>query len=691
MFILKEDKFKLKYKTDKRGRPLTTEVDEEDMKRYYDLEEEKEEENDEVESEEEEEIEEEIEEVTKGKIDEATRKKLRSQEIDYARGEGNLAEDTSSSEDEEDSEASEGEVDEGEVTIEWGELDKDAERTEDATRRLAVCNMDWDRVRAVDLMVLLNSFVGRGEGGIKEVVIYVSEFGKERMKEEEREGPRELREGGGIKREEGEGDEEEEEENGEEDEEGNVYQREMLRRYQLNRLKYFYAVVEFDGVEAADKVYKECDGMEYESSGARLDLRFVPDDMSFEGEEVKERCSEMPAEGKYRPRFFTTTALQQVKVDLTWDEDDVGRREVQEAIWGGKGKTKGGGRVEEDDLKMYLASESESEEEEEGDAAGGDGEEDKKLDAIAKYRKLLEGLEEKGRKEKEGDVEMEVTWGVGLKEEVEKKVKKKLEEEEKKGRTPWEEMLDKRKEKRMNRKKEKKGGGEGDEEDKPFSDDEIGEDLKGDEWFESELRENEIFKGDKGKGKVGGKKRKGNDVEVDGDEEEKKRREELELLLMEGKEEDGGKRHWSLKKILMEEKEEGKGRKRRRLLKKKKKMAGGEVDTGDGDGFEVDVKDERFSALWNSHHFNVDPSEPNFKKTKGMEKIIQEKQRRRKEGGDGGNKVVVEPEENKMEHNKQKEFSSKSKKSSAELNFLVKSIKRKTENLEKIKKGKKIK
>lgn len=36
----------------------------------------------------------------------------------------------------------------------WGELDADAERTEEATRRLAVCNMDWDRVGAEDIFLV---------------------------------------------------------------------------------------------------------------------------------------------------------------------------------------------------------------------------------------------------------------------------------------------------------------------------------------------------------------------------------------------------------------------------------------------------------------------------------------------------------------------------------------------------------
>lgn len=171
--------------------------------------------------------------------------------------------------------------------------------------------MDWDRIRASDIMVLCNSFLPPG-GSILSVKIYPSEYGKERMAEEESKGPQELTEN---KLNSDSDIDSSDSEAVDDNEEGVDYHMEKLRQYQLNRLKYYYAVIECNSVGASDKLYAECDGLEYESTATKLDLRFIPDDMTFD-DEPKDVCTEMPDINKYKPRLFTTTALQQAKVHL---------------------------------------------------------------------------------------------------------------------------------------------------------------------------------------------------------------------------------------------------------------------------------------------------------------------------------------------------------------------------------------
>ncbi|XP_009868763.1 PREDICTED: ESF1 homolog [Apaloderma vittatum] len=546
---------------------------------------------------------------------------------DLARGIGNI--ETSSDDDEDLNDIF---PKEPEIEHSWRELDKDAPRGDEITSRLAVCNMDWDRLKAKDLLALFNSFTPKG-GAVFSVKIYPSEFGKERLKEEEQKGPVELFD---IP---------------ENTTENDGLYREKLREYQFKRLKYFYAVVECDSPETANKIYEECDGLEFESSCSFIDLRFIPDNVTFD-DTPKDVASEVNV-AAYKPKYFTSAAMGTSKVDITWDETD------HERVMS-LNRTFKKEEILDMDFQAYLASSSEEEEEQQQDddvAHEMEDDQPKKSqkddeEQIAKYRELLQSIQEKEKKQEEKDIGMEVKWVPGLKETAEEMVKNRLEGKD--NLTPWQKYLEKRKEKRILKKKRKATA------EREQSEDELPSDVDlNDPYFAEEFE------------KTGLKKKPESVASTSEDEDEvEKQKAEMALLMMD--DEDDARKHFNYKKIV---EQQNLSKRKKKLLMKKKELL--------EDDFQVNVADTRFQAMFTSPLFNLDPSDPNFKKTKAVEKILEEKARRREEK-EQDLKEASKGQENRMA--KKGEVAKKA--IDPALSVLIKSVKNKTEEFQARKKQK---
>lgn len=136
----------------------------------------------------------------------------------------------------------------------------------------------------------------------------------------------------------------------------NAIDQKKLRKFELKKLKFYYAIATFDSKETGFKIYSQCDGMEIEKTQNFLDLRFVPDSLTEFPYAPKESFTGNKSLINYEPEFNENRALQHSKVKLTWDTNDQKRdKMIQRAF------TKEG--FNRDDINELLVS-SDSEEDE---------------------------------------------------------------------------------------------------------------------------------------------------------------------------------------------------------------------------------------------------------------------------------------------------------------------------------------
>ncbi|KAK3389617.1 hypothetical protein B0H63DRAFT_102136 [Podospora didyma] len=636
--VLKDDDFVATAKVDRYGRKLKTDNKKKALEQLY---EDEDEEDDEVEVEDDDVVRRELEAVDK--------------KFDPARGGGySSSEDDSESEAERDGEGEE----ETRPGIRLKTEDQAIEEGE-VTRRIAIVNIDWDNIKSVDLFALFSSFVP-SSGHVEKVSIYPSEFGKERLQREELEGPpreifkkeKEEEESDDSDSEDGFGGFDDDEEEGEEEEgdsdadsddeikkelleEGNDqdFDSDALRTYQLDRLRYYYAILECSNEFTAHKIYEATDGSEYLSSSNFLDLRFVPDDVTFD-DEPRDECTSIPK--GYKPVDFVTDALQHSKVKLTWDmhPEENDRKEALNKAFSGSRTD-----IAENDLRAYLASDSEGddgeeeEEEEEvadvtAEASAEEVEEPKlsKKELARRKMRLALGLGEEpapktSKSAKPSAVgDMQITFTSAL---SEKDAKKKIFDEQETTIEKYRRKEREKKELKRAKMLAKREGGDanavgGDSAaETAGADGDLGFD---DPFFTTDVAEEPSKSAIRKEDRL--KKRAAKEAE---DAAKAAQKAELELLMADDNE--GAATHldhFDMKEIVRAEKQKNK--------KKGKKSR--EDQGGLQEEFAMDTEDTRFKAVFENHEFAIDPSNPKFKATQGMKKLLEVGRKKRKTGHD---------------------------------------------------------
>lgn len=230
------------------------------------------------------------------------------------------------------------------------------------------------------------------------------------------------------------------------------------------------------------------------------------------------------------------------------------------------------------ELKEFLASDESDDESDDGV----EDQTDKKSKKGDKYRALLQSDEDD---EEDGGQDMEVTFNTGL-EDISKRI---LEKKDKKSETVWEAYLRKRREKKAAAKNKSTHSSDDESSD---TDREVVEEA--DDFF---VEEPPVKKGKNDQTKsIRNREHAGKDEEAEAS------RAELELLLADDQGVETGVKGYNLK---------------HKKKKGKKDLAEDKIPT-------VDYDDPRFSALFNSALFSLDPTDPQFKRYLKLESIILE-------------------------------------------------------------------
>ena len=483
---------------------------------------------------------------------------------------------------------------------------------------LAVMQLDWDHIRAVDIVCILNSFTT--PGAVRNVTVYLSDFGKEQLERDRLWGP-------GIwkttKRSSTE--EVETEDSAASDDDSAIsrtnddsvppqesdFDPEKLRAYEASKLRYYFAVAEFSSAHHADVAYHQVDGLELDS-GFVIDLRMIPSteiDSVILNRSVRDTASgNVPSTYDPPESVMKTSCLQHSTVECTWDTGDVERERVltQYSTHTDKWAELADSGQQ---FNAYIASDASTGGEQSDDDANSDAENDK----AGQMRKML-GLDSDSdedndaadakNSEEDSDAGADnkvATFVPGQRGSTDTNTAT-TKEDHADMLSPWEKYQQKRKEKR----REKRAAAR--ERRKTVGKIRRGEpaETSNDDFFLDTSPANDVTST-----KFSTQHSKA----------------ELELLLAGDDDSANGKNDYDMRGLERMQKVKDKKLRGARKRKEAKKTA-----NVTGTDFAVDVADERFQALLDGTdgRFGIDRTDARFRDTEGMHKILDEQTRRRR-------------------------------------------------------------
>lgn len=657
--MLRDEGFSSRAKVDRYGRKLPKDAGKKELERYYRIEDDQD----------------------GPSVDEEVERELERANVKVH--EGKLSSSTEESSSEEGSDLDVSEEEEVFGVLDGQDADGEGVPLGEVTSRLAVVNLDWDNIRAADLMVVFSSFVVNA-GQVKKISIYPSDFGKERMEREEMEGPpKEIfsRDQGdaSIERKKYESkDQDDEVSSGEEDDEqirrslheegtDKDFNSAKLRRYQLERLRYYYAVLVCSSPSIAQNIYEAVDGTEYLTTANFFDLRFIPDDTDFSHDKPRDECARIP--DGYRPNEFVTDALQHSKVRLTWDADDGTRKEAQKRAFAASRA-----KIDENDLKAYLGSDTSGDEDDAlepivVDATTTNAPEAEKNDITServpklfkkeaerqRMRALL-GLQaepttkiRKYKSDQQAPVgDMQITFSSGLTTSASgpnTSVFTNTPDDHEE--TTVEKYVRKEKERKARRKSKLKSACEGADDNVPDTstanpvapETDIASEKTPAENRDEDLGFSDPFFADPSTTKptpttVADRieaRRLKEAQRLASEAASVAQRAELELLILpDDNAADKDIHHFNMKDIVRAEKALAKAKKTHGKKAKDREKAEEAAKLMEEDAFKVDVQDPRFGAVFERPEFAIDPSHPRFLSTGGMREILEEGRRKRR-------------------------------------------------------------